>query len=125
MSEFYWITRVGALATFLEIFICICVVLGIFAIIAYGIGRGDCYNENDLKDLNNFYIKGIKIYIPAITIAIILRIFIPTTNEMLIIYGIGGTIDYIQDNDKAKELPDKVINALDIYLDNINNKKED
>lgn len=125
MSEFYWITRVGTLATFLEIFICICIFLGIFAILAYCISRSNCYNENDLKDLNNFYIKGIKIYIPAITIAIILKIFIPTTNEMLIIYGIGGTIDYIQNNDKAKELPDKVINALDIYLDNINNKKED
>ena len=37
---------------------------------------------------------------------------------MLAIYGIGGTIDYIQGSDKAKELPDKVVDALTEYLDN-------
>lgn len=124
MSELYWIGRIGMLATVLEIFIFICIGIGIFAILAYGIARGDCYNKDDVKILNDFYIKSIKIYIPVITIAVILRIFIPNRNELITIYGIGSTIDYIQQNDKAKELPDKVINALDIYLDNINNKKE-
>lgn len=124
MSELYWIGRIGMLATVLEIFIFICIGIGIFAILAYAIARNNCYNEDDVKILNNFYIKSIKIYIPIVAIVVILRIFIPNRNELITIYGIGSTIDYIQDNDKAKELPDKVINALDIYLDNINNKKE-
>jgi hypothetical protein len=41
------------------------------------------------------------------------------------IYGVGGTIDYIKSNDKAKKLPDKCIEALDKYLDNINKEEKD
>ena len=30
----------------------------------------------------------------------------------------SGTIDYIQNNDTAKQLPDKVIKCADIFFDN-------
>ena len=46
-------------------------------------------------------------------------IFIPTQTDIMAIYGLGGTIDYIKSNDKAKELPDKVVDALTRYIDNI------
>lgn len=35
---------------------------------------------------------------------------------MSLIYSIGGTIDYIKSNEKAKQLPDKCLQALDKYL---------
>ena len=38
-------------------------------------------------------------------------------NNVLVIYGIGGTIDYIKGNDTAKQLPDKCIEAIDKFLD--------
>ena len=47
------------------------------------------------------------------------------TKEMLLIYGVGGTIDYIKSNDTAKELPDKAVKALDKYLDEISKDKQD
>lgn len=50
-------------------------------------------------------------------------IFTPTTKQAFAIYGIGGTIDYIKNNEKAKQLPDKCIEALTRYVDSI--KKED
>ena len=34
-------------------------------------------------------------------------------NDALLIYGVGCTIDYIKSNDKAKQLSDKCIKALD------------
>jgi hypothetical protein len=43
---------------------------------------------------------------------------------MLLIYGVGGTVDYIKSNDTAKQLPDKVVNALDKYLDSFNEKED-
>ena len=43
--------------------------------------------------------------------------FTPTKKDCLAIYGLGGTIDYVKSNDKAKKLPDKVIDALDMYLE--------
>lgn len=48
--------------------------------------------------------------------------FIPNTKEAYMIYGVGGTIDYIKSNEVAKQLPDKCIMALDKYLEEaINN----
>lgn len=50
-------------------------------------------------------------------IAAMASIFIPSTKEMLLIYGVGGTIDYIRKNDTAKQLPDKCIKVLDCFAD--------
>ena len=47
------------------------------------------------------------------------------TNEALMIYGIGGTIDYIKSNETAKQLPDKCIKALDKWADNLNEEKQE
>ena len=57
----------------------------------------------------------------------LINFFIPTTNEALMVYGIGGTIDYIKSNETSKQLPDKCVKALDKYLDNLTkeeNQKE-
>ena len=52
-------------------------------------------------------------------VACFINLFIPTTNETLMIYGIGGTIDYIKSNDTAKQLPDKCVKALDKWVENL------
>lgn len=60
-------------------------------------------------------------------VSVFMNIFIPTTNQALLIYGVGGTIDYIKSNNTAKQLPDKYVKALDKYLDNLikeENQKE-
>ena len=49
----------------------------------------------------------------------LINFFIPTTNETLMIYGIGGTIYYIKSNETAKQLPDKYIKALDKWVENL------
>jgi hypothetical protein len=49
--------------------------------------------------------------------------FIPSEKQMYAIIGIGGTLEYLQNNDKAKHLPDKVIDAIDNYLSADNDKK--
>ena len=79
----------------------------------------------------NKYIKNYKTFmlyfkrsIIATLVLIVINIFIPTTNEALLIYGVGGTIDYIKSNNTAKQLPDKCVKALDKYLDNINKEEE-
>lgn len=44
-------------------------------------------------------------------------LFIPSQKSLLIIYGVGGTIDYLKENKDANKIPDKCIKALDKYLD--------
>ena len=60
----------------------------------------------------------------AFFVSVFINFFIPTTNEALMIYGIGGTIDYIKSNETAKQLPDKYIKALDKWADNINEENK-
>ena len=43
-----------------------------------------------------------KRFIFVTIIACLINFFIQTTNEALIVYGIGGTIDYIKSNKTAK-----------------------
>ena len=66
-----------------------------------------------------------KRFIFVTIIACLINLFIPTTNEALMVYGIGGTIDYIESNETAKQLPDKCIKALDKWVDNLNEEKQE
>jgi hypothetical protein len=60
----------------------------------------------------------------GIVVSIAALVLIPTSKDMMMIYGVGGTIDYIKSNDTAKQLPDKVVSALDKYLDSLNKEDE-
>lgn len=124
MSELYWITRLDLITNTLVIIISSLVIVGAIAGIFYFNARDDAYNKEEVKKLNDYFVKFLKVYITVFIVSALLRIFIPTTKEALAIYGIGGTFDYIQQNDTAKHLPDKLINALDAYLDNLNKEDE-
>ena len=44
---------------------------------------------------------------------------------MLLIYGVGGSIDYLRNNTTAQKLPDKCIEALDAWVDELFPEKKD
>lgn len=50
---------------------------------------------------------------------------IPSQKNLLIIYGVGGTIDYVKENKDANKIPDKCIKALDKYLDDVLKEDKD
>lgn len=51
------------------------------------------------------------------SVMIVISFFVPSESKLYVIYGMGNTIDYIRINDKAKQLPDKVIDCIYKYLD--------
>lgn len=131
MNEIYWITRLDAICNFL---ITIAVVS---FIISVAIGAFSMYNRFAADDYEeggkyyNCYMQRFKIFLNyfkrSIIVTLVLtviNIFIPTKNEALLIYGVGGTIDYIKSNDTAKQLPDKCIKALDKWVENLNEKEK-
>lgn len=109
MNEIYWITRLDAIQTLAIIAVFI---LGVFTFlyILFWI------MEDDEKDKSKFK-KIILKFAAYISIPVFLLVFIPSKRDMLMIIGIGGTIEYLKSNDTAKELPDKVIMAIDKFLD--------
>lgn len=138
MNEIYWITRLGALnflfntIIFISLVAIIILAMELFAIkktpdneddknLELQVVTGKVHNENMYY---NFVKKQfIRVFI-VFVVSIVCNVFIPTKNEALMIYGVGGTIDYIKSNETAKQLPDKCIKALDKLADNINEENK-
>lgn len=136
MSEIYWITRLDSINTISLICVIVGVIIsGIAAVIYYAANGQRIYDdshgyESSARENEGYAntCKGILIWsIPVSIIFSLLMIFIPTTKQGFLIYGLGGTVDYIKQNPTAKQLPDKCVKALDKWVDswNIEKKKKD
>lgn len=71
------------------------------------------------EETKNAIRKWIKRVVVICGISIVLVIFIPSKKDMYIMFGLGSAIDYIQDSDKAKELPEKTITLINQTLDKL------
>lgn len=49
----------------------------------------------------------------AFAVLLLGGIFIPSTENLMKIYVVDNVVEYIENNDKARELPDKVIECCD------------
>lgn len=109
MSELYWLDVLGNLQSCGEFVVflsmLVLIVLGIFKITSNS-------DESFEKTKRTF-----KLSIYALAFGITICVFIPSRTSLLIIYGLGGTIDYVKENKVANKIPDKCIKALDKYLD--------
>ena len=126
MNEIYWITRLDVICGVLNLIAVLSVIATVVLFFIVLIKRSDAYIHNeDSKTLEqNIEISKMCLYFAKrcaiiFFVSVFINFFIPTTNEALLIYGVGGTIDYINSNDTAKQLPDKCVKALDKYLDNL------
>lgn len=110
MSEIYWITRLNGI---IEALIA-------FAIISFIVAGASAlvWAMEDLRNEKLLLCKRIVWTFTVIFLTSVLGlVFTPTTKDMLLIYVAGGSIEYIKNNDVAKQLPDKCIQAIDALLD--------
>lgn len=121
MVEIYWLQRVGALSDLFCAIWIVSIIIFCVSLFAYLVSVGD----EDCKNVAERAIKFVKISFVTLVIGALCDVFTPSTKEMYAIYGLGGTIDYIKSNDKAKQLPDKCIEALTRYVDSIEKENED
>ena len=68
-------------------------------------------------DTDDTHWKSFKITFPIALISALGLILVPSTKDALIIYGVGGTVEYLRDNSTAQKLPDKCVEALDKFVD--------
>lgn len=117
MEELYWITRLGNIQGF---FIALTAISGsLISVFSFAL----LINMSE-KDSTEFQKKAIKRITPVLIISILGIVFTPTTKEALMIWGVGGTIDYVKSNETAKQLPDKCIEALDKGIDSLNEEEK-
>lgn len=122
MEEIYWITRLNGINAFLNVTMVFGVVFTIISAGGYIFTKNDDYVDDCWKEL---WIKLFKYCFPTTIIVTLLFLFTPTTKEALMIWGVGETIDYVKSNDTAKQLPDKCIEALDKWVDSLNEDNKD
>lgn len=113
MSELYWLTRLDGINIVLGTLLVISAVIALIFFIGFVVSgckvTADDYTETDFKTL--------KMSVLTSVLLSVLFVFVPSKNDALLIWGVGGTIDYIKSNDTAKQLPDKCIKALDKWVD--------
>ena len=123
MNEFYWITRFDTIHNWTTGLCIASLIVGIIAgcaIIAISVDGSE--NRDDIRILYGAK-KLFKIAFIDFILWGIPSVFVPTTKDALIIYGVGGAIDYIKSDSTAKQLPKKAILALDKYLNEITDDK--
>ena len=108
MWELYLLTRLGVIFPILVLIIILAT--GVFLISGIDIAR-DGVGEKNLM----FFKRS------AVTLAISVLgiVVIPTKEDMLLIYGVGTTLDYLQDNEKVQQLPDKCVDALVAWVESL------
>lgn len=119
MCTLYWINVLGNFYELCILIFVISALLGIAFILV------TVFHEDDIKaDLSKVgykkFVKVRKTNCIVLIISTLVLVFLPTKNQLYIIYGVGGTLDYLKENPTAKELPDKCIKALDTWVDNLN-----
>lgn len=112
MKEIYWLNVIGNIGEIACAIAIICGILLIVALVPYFLEY-----EEDARMTIKRVIR--KIFF-TFGVSRVIAIFVPDTKTLYALYGIGGTIDYIKSNETAKQLPDKVVNALDKWVDSIN-----
>ena len=113
MNEIYWITRCDAIVV-------ISIIVATCSFIVFCVALIEYYADGE-KTISANLIKKVT---PILVISLLLTVFVPTNKDLLLIYGVDGTIDYIKSNDTAKQLPDKCIKALDAWVESLNESKE-
>ena len=122
MTEIYWLQVIGNFGALSVV--ALIVTISALIILTIGYCAFEVYDDDD-RAKQAAIVKWLRRSAVGIAISVVGVVFIPGDKELMAIYGIGGTIDYIKSNDKAKELPDKVVDALTKYLETLNEEKKD
>ena len=119
MNEFYWITRLDSIDTLLTVIGVVAVIILIIGLIAFGITYDDDkydFDDEKVQKMRKYFKKMIIVSLIVFFSVSTINTFLPSTKDAYVIYGVGGTFDYLKTNETAKQLPDKVVLAIDSYL---------
>ena len=128
MSELYWIMVLDNVCFVSNI---VMIIAGIIAAVAW-IASLMCYSyaggiedETDYDWLSYKKAKGIASKsFTACIIAMSITVFAPSKEQMYMIVGVGTAIDYVQESESVKQLPDKCVDALNRWVDSLNKEEK-
>lgn len=117
MSEIYWISRLDYIC---NLFIVLSIIFGTIVVV----GGFTLVVSDRLDNDHPTILKIVKRSILILGFSLLGVIFLPNTKQAYMIWGLGGTIDYIKSNETVQKLPDKTIQCLDKFLDKYLNEED-
>jgi hypothetical protein len=117
MSEIYWISRLDYIC---GLFIALSIIFGVIAVV----GGFTLMIMDKSEDDYSVMLKRVKKSILILGCSLLGVIFLPNTKQAYMIWGLGGTIDYLKNNETVQKLPDKTIQCLDKFVDEYLNKED-
>ena len=78
-------------------------------------------SSGTLKILQKIKKVSLFVFIPSLLIAA----FMPNSKQAAIIFTAGSAIEYVQNNEKLQELPDKTVDCLNKFIDEYLNESEE
>lgn len=113
MCELYWLTRINFIVSAATMILIASAAISVFILIHWII-EDEIPDKLECIRKHNYIIGAISLIIVAFT---------PTKEDLLLIYGLGPTVDYIQNNKEVKELPDKCVEALSKWADSLDKEE--
>jgi hypothetical protein len=90
---------------------------------------GECEDPKSYDSFSDkakiLFKKGIKISLWIFIPFLLLTSFLPNSKQAAIIFTAGSTIEYVQNNEKVQELPDKAVDCLNKFIDDYLNEDEE
>lgn len=117
MSEIYWISRLDYIC---NLFIVLSIIFGTIVVVGGFTLIVSDRSDNDYPTI----LKIVKRSILILGFSLLGVIFLPNTKQAYMIWGLGGTIDYIRSNETVQKLPDKTVQCLDKFLDKYLNEED-
>lgn len=117
MSEIYWISRLDYIC---NLFIVLSIIFGTIIVVGGFTLVVSDRSDNDYPTI----LKIVKRSILILGFSLLGVIFLPNTKQAYMIWGLGGTIDYIKSNETVQKLPDKTVQCLDKFLDKYLNEED-
>lgn len=119
MSELYWISVIGKLNT--VFWVGVGASLTILFVASMVLFIDGSFEEDEDKECLSKTCKRCTI---IALICALCAIATPSTKELYLIYEAGIIVDYCKGDPKVKEIPDKVVDALNRYLDSVKEDKK-
>lgn len=119
MKELYLLSICGNLnALLIVLMVSLGMASSIFVILwaAYRFSSDYDYRGGDYVERTNKSFTIAKKLLISFACVSIVSVFIPSKRDMYMILGIGGTLDYLQSSETAKQLPEKCLKALDLWV---------
>lgn len=113
MKNLYWFSVLDGFKVVCITAMIILIVTVVVLLITYIVMVAE--NEND-SIRTKFGKMTFKMF-AALCVTSLFVIFVPSKEDMYVIYGVGKTLDYLKENPDAKNLPDKTVEFLNVVMD--------